>query len=55
MPWTIKNYHLEELTTGPELRKNVATLFRQHAGVKSPEVIDLLVYKGRGELEVRAR
>lgn len=37
-----------------QLRTNVASLFRQYKDVQSPEVIDLLVYKGREELEVRA-
>lgn len=53
VPWVIHNYHLEELISGKEMRKNIAVLFRQHADVKSPQVIDLLIYKGRGELEVR--
>lgn len=55
IPWTIHNYHLEELITVPELRRNIAALFRKYADVQSPEVIDLLVYKGRGELEVRGK
>ena len=53
VPWTVHSYHLEELITTPELRANIAALFRKYADVKTPEVIDLLIYKGRGELEVR--
>ncbi len=52
-PWVVQNYKLEELTTVPELRKNIAILFRKHADVSTPEVIDLLIYTGRGELEAR--
>ena len=54
LPWVAKNYRLEELTTVPVLRRNLATLFRKYADVRSPEAIDLLVYKGREELEVGA-
>ena len=36
----------------PELRRNVTAMFRKYGDVKSPEVIDLLIYKGREELEV---
>lgn len=28
-------------------------MFRQYSEVKSPEAVDLLIYKGREELEVR--
>lgn len=38
-----------------QLRRNVAAIFRKYADVTSPEVVDLLVYKGREELEVRRR
>lgn len=36
-----------------QLRRNVAAMFRKYSDVTSPEVVDLLVYKGREELEVR--
>ncbi|PSC67263.1 NADH dehydrogenase [ubiquinone] 1 alpha subcomplex subunit 6 [Micractinium conductrix] len=52
LPWVLKNYRLEELTTVYELRRNVASLFKKYASVESPEAIDLLVYKGREELEM---
>ena len=54
LPWVAHNYQLGELTTVPELRRNVTAMFRKYGDVKSPEVIDLLIYKGREELEVGA-
>jgi NADH dehydrogenase (ubiquinone) 1 alpha subcomplex subunit 6 len=35
-----------------ELRSNLAKLFRQHESVKTPDVVNLLIYKGREELEM---
>lgn len=52
LPWILNNYKLEELTTVEELRRNVSSLFRKYKDVTTPEVIDLLVYKGREELEM---
>lgn len=122
LPWVVDNYRLDELTTVPELRRNLAAMFRKYTDVQvgahalvtctarpklchscpapectlfcravavaggreagcpsqpqssagcrthqhdaaflcatrlvqSPEVVDLLIYKGREELEVRA-
>ncbi len=54
LPWVVHNYKLDELLTVQQLRKNVAQAFRQNAHVTTPEVIDLLVYKGREELELVA-
>jgi hypothetical protein len=54
LPWVLKNYKLEELTSVPELRANVNRLFRRNQEVATPQVVDLLIYKGREELEVRA-
>lgn len=52
LPYILKTYKLEELTTVSELRSNVAKLFRQYENVEKSEAIDLLVYKGREELEM---
>lgn len=52
LPWVVQNYKLEELLTVQQLRKNVADAFRQHADVSTPEVINLMVFKGREELEL---
>ena len=52
MPWTVRNYKLEELTDIPTLRSNLAFMFRQSAQLKDPRVVDILIYKGREELEV---
>jgi hypothetical protein len=38
LPWTIKNYKLDEIVTLGELRRNVSLLFRQHANVTDPKV-----------------
>ncbi|CAL8470317.1 g9859 [Coccomyxa elongata] len=51
LPWTMKNYKLDEITTLADLRKNVALLFRQNAHIKDPKVVNILIYKGREELE----
>lgn len=48
----VKTYKLEELTSAPELRRNLAKLFRKNEGVQNDKVVDLLVYKGREELEM---
>jgi len=54
VPWAVKNYRLDELTTPAELRSHIAAAFRARgpglAGA-DPRVIDLLIYKGREELE----
>ena len=42
---------MDELTTASALRSNIALLFRQHANLKDPKVVDILIYKGREELE----
>ncbi|KAI7840448.1 hypothetical protein COHA_005874 [Chlorella ohadii] len=52
LPWVVDNYRLDELTTVPELRRNLAGMFRKYTDVQSPEVVDLLIYKGREELEM---
>lgn len=51
LPWTIKNYKLDEIIALADLRRNVSLLFRQHAHVTDPKVVDILIYKGREELE----
>lgn len=54
VPWAVKNYRLDELTTPAELRSHIAAHFRARgAEIKGadPRVVDLLIYKGREELE----
>lgn len=51
VPWIVKNYRLDELTTSSELRANVAALFKQRGAIGDPRVVDILIYKGREELE----
>ena len=54
VPWAVKNYRLDELTTPAELRSHIAALFRARGPALAgadPRVVDLLIYKGREELE----
>lgn len=51
VPTVVKQYKLEELTSVPELRSNLAVMFRKYSDVRSPQVVDMLIYKGREELE----
>lgn len=53
VPWTIRNYKLDELTNAHALRGNLSFMFKQYAHIKNPKVVDVLIYKGREELEVR--
>eukprot|EP00887_Chlorella_sp_A99_P002486 scaffold10.g2486.t1 len=53
IPTVVRQYKLEELATVPELRSNVATIFRKYADVTNPQVVDMLIYKGREELEIK--
>jgi NADH dehydrogenase (ubiquinone) 1 alpha subcomplex subunit 6 len=52
LPTILKMYNIQELTTVPKLRSHIATMFRQNAQVKSPEAINLLIFKGGEELEM---
>ncbi len=38
LPWTVRNYKLDELTDVPTLRSNVAYLFRKGAHIEDPKV-----------------
>ena len=51
VPWAVKNYRLEDMTTPAELRGNVAALFKARPPIADPRVVDVLIYKGREELE----
>ena len=42
LPWVVNNYKLDEVTTVPELRSNVAKLFKLHAKMQNPAVRLLL-------------
>lgn len=52
LPWVLSNYKLEEITTVRELRSNIATLFKLHSDLKNPGAIDVMIFKGREELEM---
>ena len=34
LPWAVDNYRLDELTTVPELRRNLAAMFRKYTDVQ---------------------
>ena len=38
LPWVVSNYKLDELSSVPELRRNIALLFRKHSHVTAPGV-----------------
>ncbi|KAG7670505.1 hypothetical protein Ndes2526B_g00264 [Nannochloris sp. 'desiccata'] len=52
LPYVLKQYNLQELTTVSELRHNLTKVFRKYENVEKSTVVDLLVYKGREELEM---
>lgn len=52
LPTIIKQYKLAELTSLTELRRNVSNLIRRNERVIDPSAIDILIYKGREELEM---
>lgn len=52
LPWVLSNYKLEEITTVRELRGNVARLFKLHSHMKNEGAIDVMIFKGREELEM---
>lgn len=52
LPTIIKQYKLAELTSLTELRRNVSDLIRRNELVTDPSAVDILIYKGREELEM---
>jgi len=52
LPWVLTNYKLDEITTVKQLRSNVAKLFKQHAHLRNPGAIDMLIHQGKEELEM---
>lgn len=52
LPTIMRQYKLEELTTMAEMRRNVSDMIRKNSQVKDPSAIDILIYKGREELEM---
>jgi NADH dehydrogenase (ubiquinone) 1 alpha subcomplex subunit 6 len=51
-PSIINQYKLGELTTLAELRRTLSEMIRKNAGVKEEGARDVLIYKGREELEM---
>lgn len=52
LPTIMKQYKLGELTTLAEMRRNVSDLMRKNSAVRDPSAVDILIYKGREELEM---
>lgn len=52
LPSIVTQYKLSELTTLSELRRNLSEMIRKNAGVKEEGARDVLIYKGREELEM---
>lgn len=52
LPTIMNQYKLGELTTLAEMRRNVSDLLRKNSTVKDPAAVDILIYKGREELEM---
>ena len=52
LPYIMKQYKLGELTSLAEMRRNVSDLMRKNSSVKDPAAVDILIYKGREELEM---
>lgn len=52
LPSIVTQYKLGELTSLSELRRTLSGLIRANAGVKETGARDVLIYKGREELEM---
>ena len=51
MPWILKNYQVDEVTTVQRLRSQIATHFRQ-VPTDNYKVIDVRLFKARAEMTV---
>ncbi|GAX76247.1 hypothetical protein CEUSTIGMA_g3691.t1 [Chlamydomonas eustigma] len=51
LPFIHRIHKTEEVVTLAELRRIVKGKFLEYKGVKDPRVVDLLIFKGREELE----
>jgi hypothetical protein len=52
LPSILTQYKLSELTTVAQLRRNLSEMIRNNADVKGEGARDVLIYKGREELEM---
>ena len=52
VPWLMKTYFLEEVTTIPKLRSQLADVFRKNKS-NDKNVVDVLLFKGNQEMMVR--
>ncbi|KAL3697170.1 hypothetical protein R1sor_011246 [Riccia sorocarpa] len=51
LPVLMDTYNLDEVITQSELRSQIAAAFRKHSAVTNPKVVDMLVFKGKEELQ----
>ncbi|KAK9822706.1 hypothetical protein WJX81_005248 [Elliptochloris bilobata] len=52
LPWVVSKYRLDELTTVKELQRVLEKKFRSNWFVRDPRAIDLLIFKGKEELDM---
>jgi NADH dehydrogenase (ubiquinone) 1 alpha subcomplex subunit 6 len=55
MPGFVVRYRLEELVTARQLNQHVGDMFRANAGSTDPRAINLMVFRGREELDLIIR
>jgi hypothetical protein len=48
IPWIMRNYQLDEITTRAALRRQLSDHFRR-TQTTNPKVIDILLFKGQAE------
>ncbi|CAM6113763.1 unnamed protein product [Calypogeia fissa] len=51
LPAIMEMYNLDEVISRTHLRSLIASQFRKHAEVTNPKVVDMLVFKGKEELQ----
>ncbi|BBN02932.1 NADH dehydrogenase (ubiquinone) 1 alpha subcomplex subunit 6 [Marchantia polymorpha subsp. ruderalis] len=51
LPQLMDRYNLDEVITQSQLRSKIAAQFRKHAAVTNPKIVDMLVFKGKEELQ----
>lgn len=52
VPFIHRTMKLEELVSAREIRSIIKENFKRHKDVTDPRVVDMLIFKGREELEV---
>lgn len=50
VPWILRSFQLEEVTTKERLREQLADEFRKYKHVKDRKTIDMLLFRAQDEL-----